>query len=489
MTMFPLTWHVEPASWGMLEDPQAGRVYERVVCKNSPDQSYALYLPSSFSPTRAWPLVAAFDPGARGNAPVERFKEAAELYGYIVCGSNNSRNGPLAPSAEAAKAMLSDVAARFSIDQKQVYLTGFSGGARAATAIAIWLKGQVAGVIGCGAGMAVGIEPSSDLPFAFYGTVGNEDFNYAEMKELDRSLDSAGVAHRVEVFEGGHDWAPPDSCLRAVEWMQLQAMKSGRRSRDDAFIDRLFNRAQEGANANESAGRGYEAYIGYAQIAVDFKGLRDISVIEKKAAALKDLKAVKQKLNNDRDQPREEMKLVSELSGLRARLRNRATSAALNATGSQPLPGSPSPTLGPPADTEVRQASFSDLKDKLAELKHKSEAKENTPERAFARRVLNQFTIASFEQSMTLIQSRKYELAVSTLALDVDLMPDNWRLLYNLACAYSLKGDKRRAIETLSKAVHKGFSNAAELERNNQLDAIREEAGFRKIVESLKQKR
>ncbi|HSQ19710.1 MAG TPA: hypothetical protein VLR92_04975, partial [Blastocatellia bacterium] len=174
---------------------------------------------------------------------------------------------------------------------------------------------------------------------------------------------------------------------------------------------------------------------------------------------------------------------------LRASLRDRATSAALNATGSQPLPGSPSPALGPSGDTEVRQASFSDLKDKLAELKRKSEAKENTPERAFARRVLNQFTMAAFEQSMTFIQTRKYELAASNLALDVDLMPDNWRLLYNLACAYSLKGDKRRAIETLSKAVQKGFSSVSELERNKQLDSIREEAGFRKIVDALKQKR
>ena len=70
-----------------------------------------------------------------------------------------------------------------------------------------------------------------------------------------------------------------------------------------------------------------------------------------------------------------------------------------------------------------------------------------------------------------------------------EAMPDNWRLLYNLACAYALKGDKRGAIETLNKAVQKGFANAEELERNDQLDSIREEAGFKKIVEGLKQKR
>lgn len=87
---------------------------------------------------------------------------------------------------------------------------------------------------------------------------------------------------------------------------------------------------------------------------------------------------------------------------------------------------------------------------------------------------------------MTMIQTKKYDLAASNLAIDAELMPDNWRLLYNLACAYALKDDKRRAVETLNKAVQKGFKNAAELERNDQLDAIREEAGFKKIVEGLK---
>jgi predicted esterase len=226
-----------------------------------------------YSSTRKWPLLAAFDPAARGSIPVERFKDAAERYGYIVCGSNNSQNGPLTPSAEAAKAMLGDVAARFAIDDRRVYLTGFSGGARAATAIAVWLTGQIAGVFGCGAGLAIGIEPTSSLPFVFYGTVGNEDFNYAEMKQLDRRFQAVGIAHHVEVFEGGHGWAPADACARAIEWIELQAMKSGRRSRDEAFIDRALKSATDSASADESAGRAPEACAGYTQISGDL-GLR-----------------------------------------------------------------------------------------------------------------------------------------------------------------------------------------------------------------------
>lgn len=461
------------------QDLQPGRIIERVACRNAPNQSYALYLPSNYSPGKKWPLLAAFDPGARGNAPVEHFKEAAERHGYIVCGSNNSRNGPLPLSAEAAKAMLGDVAARFSIDDKRVYVTGFSGGARAASAIAVWLSGSVAGVIGCGAGLAASLDASPSLPFVYYGTVGVEDFNYPEMKQLDRALDSAGVAHHVEVFDGGHSWAPPEVCVRAIEWMELQAIKSGHRSRDDALIDRLFKNARDGISANESGGRAYETYAGYVAIAADFKALKDVAEFEKRAASLKGSKAVKQAITKDRDQETDQIRRVSELFGLRGRLNT-------SASGSTSSTGGSYQTSAPPVDSETRLSTLSDLKDKLADLKRKSDAKESSPERALARRVLNQFMVTLFEQSNTLIQTRKYDLAVLNLAIDAELMPDNWRVLYNLACAYGLKGDKRRAVETLNKAVQKGFKNAAELERNDQLDAIREEAGFKKIVEGLK---
>jgi dienelactone hydrolase len=446
------------------DEPQPGIISSKVVCKSNPEQTYALYLPAGYSPSRRWPLIAAFDPGARGNIPVEQFKIAADRYGYIVCGSNNSRNGPIQPSAEAAKALLEDVGTRFSIDAKQVYLTGFSGGARAATAIASWLKDQITGVIGCGAGFAVGLEPSSSLPFIFYGTIGTDDFNFPEMKQLDRALNASGAVHHVEVFEGGHNWAPPDVCVKAIEWMELQAMKSKRRTQDDPFIDRLLKSAEEAAQAYQSDGRVYEAYVAYSGIAIDYKGIRDVSQFEKKAAVLKDSKPVKQALSKERDQETEQIRRSSELFDLKSK--------ALRWSN----------------DPSAQQPFLIDLKRIVSDLKRKSDAKEGSVERSLARRVLNQYTIGSFEQSMALIQSKKFEQAVANLAIDAEAMPDNWRIWYNLACAASLNGDKRRALDALNKAVQKGFSNVQELERNSQLDAIREEAGFKKIVDGLRQK-
>ena len=113
-----------------------GQIVERMECLNDSSQSYALYLPSNYTPDRKWPILYALDPGARGKTPVERFKESAEKYGWILAGSNNSRNGPWRRSADAWSAMTKDTQQRFSIDDDLVYATSFSGGARMAIQIA-----------------------------------------------------------------------------------------------------------------------------------------------------------------------------------------------------------------------------------------------------------------------------------------------------------------------------------------------------------------
>src|SRR5690242_472801 len=81
------------AAIAQTESIPKGQVVERIEARNDSSQSYALYLPSNYTPSRKWPVLYAFDPGARGRTPVERFKAAAEKYGWIVVGSNNSRNG------------------------------------------------------------------------------------------------------------------------------------------------------------------------------------------------------------------------------------------------------------------------------------------------------------------------------------------------------------------------------------------------------------
>src|SRR6185503_4770057 len=129
--------------------PQAV-IVEKVVCATNPEQSYALFLPPGYTPEKKWPILYAFDPLGRGSVPVKLFQDAAKEFGFIVVGSNNSRNG--IELNDIVETLWSDTHQRFAIDERRVYTTGFSGGARVASAIALNYRGAVAGVIAASGG-------------------------------------------------------------------------------------------------------------------------------------------------------------------------------------------------------------------------------------------------------------------------------------------------------------------------------------------------
>ena len=147
---------LSPLSPFPVQDLETGKLIENVLCQADPGQSYALYLPSAFDPGKKWPILFLFDPGARGAAAVEAFRAAAETYGWVLAGSNNSTNGPMRESASAAWAVWVDALKRLSFDERRVYAAGFSGGARVASVFPQVIGRPIAGVIGCGAGLSIG---------------------------------------------------------------------------------------------------------------------------------------------------------------------------------------------------------------------------------------------------------------------------------------------------------------------------------------------
>jgi len=249
-----------------------GEVIADVRCEADASQGYALYLPSGYTPNRTWPILIAFDPGARGIVPVERYRVAAERYGWIVVGSNNSRNG-LPEIGKVIGALQADVRARFRLDPARVYTTGHSGGARVAMAVGL-SNFKVTGVIASSAGY-----PDSDLrqtlPFVVFATAGTEDFNHLEMRLFDAVLSSP---HLLRIFEGGHTWPPADLAMEAIEWMEVQAFKSGLVPRSNSAIEQLFRRRIAQAEARSAAGPA-ETYLALRAIASDFERLTDISAV------------------------------------------------------------------------------------------------------------------------------------------------------------------------------------------------------------------
>ena len=269
------------------EELRPGTLTASVVCAKTPEQSYAIYLPSSYDAKRAWPIIYALDPLARGAVPVEMLQAAAEKYGYIVVGSHNSRNGPGTIQYAAMNAMWADTHQRFNIDDKRVYLTGFSGGARAATMIAFGCGNCAAGIIAHGAGFLREMPPTKDIPYSYYAAIGTRDYNYPELVQLARKLSELKVTHRLRPFDGAHQWATADAWMEAVEWMELRAMKENRRERDPAFAADYARRMGERAAAMEAAGDAYGALREYEQLVTDLNGLADAAPFAAHAERLK----------------------------------------------------------------------------------------------------------------------------------------------------------------------------------------------------------
>jgi hypothetical protein len=229
-----------------------GEVIDPVEVPGQPGQSYALYIPSGYTPGRAWPILYCLDPGARGHIPVERFAVAAEKAGVLVAGSNNSRNGPLRPSEDAIHLMFVDTHARLHIDDSRIYAAGFSGGARLALGWAV--AGHFAGVVASSAGFFNSTVPKQ-VPFRIFFTTGYDDFNHDEIYRLSRELAGRRVPHRYAEFGGGHEWLPESLAAEALAYLAgaipPQAAEPSKQAGRDA--DSFEHRSREIESAGDAA--------------------------------------------------------------------------------------------------------------------------------------------------------------------------------------------------------------------------------------------
>lgn len=194
---------------------------DAVACESALGQSYALYLPPAWAPGRALPILYVLDARGRGAVARDVFRPAAARLGWIVASSNNSASEvPARRNAEALDAMWRDTQARFAPEAGRRFVAGFSGTARFAALAGLAYRGSIAGVFGAGAAFPSETPPRAGMPFAYFGTVGDEDFNFAEVRALDRRLDEIGTAHRIAFFEGGHRWPPPDVAEQGLAWFE-----------------------------------------------------------------------------------------------------------------------------------------------------------------------------------------------------------------------------------------------------------------------------
>ncbi len=415
----------------------ASKVIPAVVCSGDSKQSYALYLPSTFSAVRKWPIIYLFDPLARGEVAVEAVRAAAEKFGYIVVASNNSRNGPMADSTTAANAVWRDTQERFPVEEQRRYLAGMSGGARLVTAIALSCDGCAAGVIANAAGFPIDKAPQRNMKFAYFGAVGNADFNYGEFVELRKKLKEAGAQYRIRIFDGQHGWAPPEVWLEALNWMDIRAMAVGSLARDPARIRQTADEELAKARDLQTKNNLLAAVREYESLVRDFKGLADVGPAETSLAELAKNKGV-----------RAEQKQETSALEQQERISNPLT-AQIQAIGSD----------------ESDNVDLNALKHDIADLKQRAGSLPNSDDLKVlvVRRALEGLVIAAYESGQHSMGDKNYRAALAYFDLAAAGSANPAFAHYQRARAYAMLSDKKGTLAELRLALAGGFHDTSAL--------------------------
>ncbi|MEN2412896.1 hypothetical protein [Flavobacterium mesophilum] len=292
---------------------QTGVIIDSVKISTAPKESYAIYFPKKNDVKTPSAMVFIFDPAARGKKGIEPFILAAETYNYILVCSNTLKNGLVQDNITIANRLFDDVLQKYTIDSSQIYIAGFSGGARLASLFGI-SAGAFQGVIACGAsfnGMDKFIKPSNN--FSYIGMVGDRDMNYQEMVENKDWLDKAKIVNTLFIAHEEHKWPKQSEMLRAFDWLEIQAYRKNIRPKNDTIIKRIYEtnlRIADSLKANSEMVFSVNAY----EKGITFFNTNEDNSLKGTIAEIKKSKAYKDEVTQMEEVKVLESKILERLS-------------------------------------------------------------------------------------------------------------------------------------------------------------------------------
>ena len=202
-----------------------------------------LYLPKSLQKGKKHPVLFIMSPGGGGVNTVKRYIDGAERNRWILAVSKESKNGNN-NSGAAILAMVKFTKGKLPVDEKRMYATGFSGGAR----MAHWLaqkEKKLAGVIACGAGGEIGSRKQ-----VVYGLCGSNCFNRSDMAHAFKQVRHKGAVLRY--FEGRHVWANGEMCDDAITHLNGVFLEENQKKYSEEYAHYV---GQVGKLIKENAGK------------------------------------------------------------------------------------------------------------------------------------------------------------------------------------------------------------------------------------------
>ncbi|MEA1787029.1 alpha/beta hydrolase [Arenibacter sp. GZD96] len=220
-----------------------GTILDSLPISNANDESYALYLPTYFETTKAWPVLFAFNMEGKGKMELRIFQEAAEKQGFVLAASNSlSDTLSLSENILIANRMFNDVFALLPIHKGRVYTGGVRSGANFAAFVPLFIK-EVHGVVSWGGTISNPELLSSKNLYFFVGLTDKQSFKYSEMLATEELLNRLKFPNALLVADDPGAIARKDYIERGMVFLTLSAMSKGVTDRDEEFIRNAYEQS------------------------------------------------------------------------------------------------------------------------------------------------------------------------------------------------------------------------------------------------------
>lgn len=430
-----------------------GQIIEKVVCKNDASQNYSMYLPSTYSTEKTYPVIYAFDAHGNGKIPVSIYKELAEKHGFLIIGSNNSKNGnSWEESKVISDKLFEDVRNRLSINTKRTYLLGFSGGARVANGIAI-TNGGITGVICCGAALPATNSDHPRTDYFFIGIVGTEDFNYTEFRKYHK-VDLAGkkIKHTLITFDGKHEWPPIETMDEAWWWLELNEMRINMVSKNDSLIAQHFQPLLKKMKELQTKKQEFEAYNFCRQTINFYDGLVDLTYF------IEAYKALQKNEEVDRQLKLEEASWDKE-----EKLKQYYTEA-------------------------FQQQNFAWWKKEIADVNKKIKTEKDKNTVLILKRTLSYLSLVAYMQASGALKQNAITAAEQFCKIYILVDPTNTEAYYLAASVNALNGNSEETFKNLSNAIKNGYADINRFENDTVFYRFKNTAAYSDFDAALKTK-
>ena len=286
-----------------------GEIYYSIPCPSDSSFHFSLYLPINYQTNEKTPVFILFDPHGHGSNPIEKYKELADQYNFILVGSNDSKNGNTKENTAAITSLMLDAAYQyFPNDSSLFFVGGFSGGARVASMLA--LGGfPFQGLFVSGAGFPTDYW-KYDFPKIIVGAAGNNDMNRNELLSIEKNLEGKKNFQFIK-YEGKHEWPPyteMEQVFIAFKASLITSKLIPSSKKDISMINDVFIKKEQSlliSNESLALMSLYNRWIS------NLNGLININSIENKRKNLLSAQSYIAALNQDKKLTAEEQNLVS----------------------------------------------------------------------------------------------------------------------------------------------------------------------------------